>query len=1006
MAYWRVSGAGTGAVTTGVLAAPTDVTVPSINGSTVPVSWTRSLGADGYFVTRDAGSGRVAACGTSLASLDTAASCTDSGPGDGTYTYRVTAVSRSWTATSAPSGSVAVTTTQAFTTQPGETSVGAAMTPPVKITTTPGAGAPVVGAAITVSIGANPSGGTLTGTTTAVTDAAGVATFNDLSIDKAGPGYTLAATSAGLAPTTSAAFAVVLGPALRAAGTFSVLAGTGVVSTGATAVSGDLGVSPSSSVTGFPQGIVAGAIDAGDAAAAQGQSDLAVAYSDVVARTASAGLEGDLGGRTVDPGVYHSVAALAVTGTVTLDAQGDPDALFIFQVGAALNTAALSAVTLINGAQASHVFWQVLGAAGTGAGASFSGTIMASGAITLGAGTTLIGRALSRGTVTLAASTIRFTNAQPPTVTIVGGVTDVTKDTTPTITGTADVAAGTTVTVTVAAALGVPPVSVATQTLSTTVQTGNTWSVTAADLPAWQYGVQAKVRDPAGNGGMASQNLTVEVSPPTVGLGSAAVYSVLGTGVASTGATTISGDLGVSPGTSVTGFPQGVAAGTIHAGDAVAAQAQTDLTAALVDATARERHTDFTGDLGGRTFHAGVHRTGAALAVTGTVTLDAQGDPDAVFIFQVGAALNTAALSAVDLVNGAQASHVFWQVLGAAGTGAGSWFAGTILASGPVTLGAGTTLIGRALSCDAVTLAASTIRFTDAPAPAITIDGGDTVVTKNTTPTITGTTSAAVGTTVTVSVAGQMLSTTVHTGGVWAVTAAVLTAGQHGVQAKVRDAAGNGATASQSLTIEVSPPTVGLGSAASYSVLGASVVSTGATMLGGDLGVSLSTSVTGFPPGGVTGVRHAGDPAAAQAQSDLAAAIDDATARTPYTVLPGELGGLTFHGGVYRTGAALAVTGTVTLDAQGDPDAVFIFQVGAALNTAAASSVTLANGAQASHVFWQVLGAAGTGAGTSFSGTIMASGPITLGAGTTLIGRALSRDTVTLSGNAITQAHP
>jgi Ice-binding-like len=223
------------------------------------------------------------------------------------------------------------------------------------------------------------------------------------------------------------------------------------------------------------------------------------------------------------------------------------------------------------------------------------------------------------------------------------------------------------------------------------------------------YRYRFVVTDRVGNQDIATSPHVAEVNAaPT--LGSAGSFSVLaGVGVVNTGVTSLSGDLGVSPGSSIVGFPPGTVSGTVHAGDAAAAQAQTDLAAAYHDAAARTADSQFAGDLNGRTFHAGVYHTSAALALTGTVTLDAQGDPNAVFIFQVDAALNTAAGSVVNLVNGAQPSHVYWQVAGAAGTGASAIFAGTILAAGAITLGASSQLIGRALSSDTVTLAANTI---------------------------------------------------------------------------------------------------------------------------------------------------------------------------------------------------------------------------------------------------------------------------------------------------------
>jgi hypothetical protein len=193
---------------------------------------------------------------------------------------------------------------------------------------------------------------------------------------------------------------------LGSAGTYSVLAGTAVTNTGPTYIAGDVGVTPATSIVGFPPGTIGGSVHAGDPQAAQALTDLQTAYSDASSRTPNASFAGDLNGQTFYPGVYDTTSALALTGTLTLDGQGNPNAVFIFQVGAALNTAAASDINLINGAQATNVFWQVDGAAGTGAASSFSGTIMAAGAITIGAAATLTGRALSDGTVTLANNNI------------------------------------------------------------------------------------------------------------------------------------------------------------------------------------------------------------------------------------------------------------------------------------------------------------------------------------------------------------------------------------------------------------------------------------------------------------------------------------------------------------------------------------------------------------------------------------------------------------------------
>jgi hypothetical protein len=146
---------------------------------------------------------------------------------------------------------------------------------------------------------------------------------------------------------------------------------------------------------------------------------------------------------------------------------------------------------------------------------------------------------------------------------------------------------------------------------------------------------------------------------PTVGLGTADSFAILaGTTVTNTGPTTISGNVGVSPGSAVTGFPPGIVTnGTIHAADAVAAQAQSDLTNAYVDAAGRTPCTDVGADLAGQTLVAGVYCNPDAgtLGLTGTVTLDAQGNPNAVFIFQSASTLITASDSHVALTNEAQA---------------------------------------------------------------------------------------------------------------------------------------------------------------------------------------------------------------------------------------------------------------------------------------------------------------------------------------------------------------
>jgi len=203
-------------------------------------------------------------------------------------------------------------------------------------------------------------------------------------------------------------------------------------------------------------------------------------------------------------------------------------------------------------------------------------------------------------------------------------------------------------------------------------------------------------------GTLASAPMAAAASPSPVGLGTAAPFAVLAgaPAVTNSGPTTITGDIGISPGSTVTGFPPGTVSGTVHAADAVALQAKADLVTAYNDAAGRTPATTLAGDLIGKTLVAGIYRApGSVLATTtGAVFLDGQDNPNAVWVFQITSSLVVPRFTALVLINGASSCNVFWQVAGSTTFEGNSGFVGTIMAQTSITIGSLVRLRGRALA--------------------------------------------------------------------------------------------------------------------------------------------------------------------------------------------------------------------------------------------------------------------------------------------------------------------
>src|SRR5579859_5530801 len=227
-------------------------------------------------------------------------------------------------------------------------------------------------------------------------------------------GLAVAAAVVLMAANTASAAIVPTVP-LGTSANYAVLAGSTVTNTGPSVLNGSLGLSPGTSVTGFPPGTVVppGTQDITNAAAAQAQSDLTAAYVNAAGRSVTATTTADLGNLKLQGGVYAgpSKGALSLTGPLILDGAGNASSVFIFQTNSTLITASGSTVTVINGASCSNVFWQVGSSATLGTGSVFAGNILALSSITVNSSVTVHGRALARnGAVTLINDT--FTNAR------------------------------------------------------------------------------------------------------------------------------------------------------------------------------------------------------------------------------------------------------------------------------------------------------------------------------------------------------------------------------------------------------------------------------------------------------------------------------------------------------------------------------------------------------------------------------------------------------------------
>jgi hypothetical protein len=430
---------------------------------------------------------------------------------------------------------------------------------------------------------------------------------------------------------------------------------------------------------------------------------------------------------------------------------------------------------------------------------------------------------------------------------------------------------------------------------------------------------------------------------PTIDLGTAADFGALaGSSISGTG--NVTGDLGTGTGTIA---PAITSSGTVYfPGQAAVMTALTDFSTAYADGQSRTPDVILSAaafELGGATLTPGVYSIGAAATLSTPVTINGQGDPDAVFIIQVGASLtSTASTGNVILTNDAEARNVFWIVNSAVSMGASVTMQGNILGNTTITLGATSIVNGRLMAgSGAGTIAMAT--QVNVPIDPSTV--GDLV---------------------------------------W------FDASIDGIQDPSETTGFSGLPVSL-LQMVLEKTTIELGTAADFGLLAGGAIS-GTGNVSGHLGTGTGTIAAAITSSGT--VYFPGQAAVLTAITDFDTAYADGKNRTPDVILSAAaygLGGVTLTPGVYSIGAAATLATPMTIDAQNDPEAVFIIQiVGDFSTTASSGNVVLANQAGSANVFWIVDGAVSLGAGSSMQGTILSGSTVTFGATTTISGRALA----------------
>lgn len=543
---------------------------------------------------------------------------------------------------------------------------------------------------------------------------------------------------------------------------FAVLGSSTVTNSGSSLVNGDIGLYPGTSITGFPPGqIIGGAQQVNNNAATLGQQKLITFASSLSSLACQFNFTGqDLGGKTLTPGIYCTNGGATITGILTLDGQNSSSPLWVFQISTTLDTSSSSQILFVNGSSPCNVFWNLGTSATLGASSSFKGVINAYSSISLGTSAAVVGKLLAQnGAVTLLTNTIsncteNFSNIT--SLTCFGILFS-----SSTVCGTRGTCTFTDFCVCNIGYTGKQcqfNTCNGISSNSSNVCSGNGycnapnscscnsgWSGNDCSIPVC-YGVLGNSTTVcSGRGNCSAPNncvcndmsysglicsvpscFSVNATSPSVCSGNgfcnslnnctcfsdfngtqcnitmcpaSSIAILAATGISNDGATSILGDIAISPGIALTGFPPGKISGLINIKNTIAGNAQGVLTQKYNQIAALPCGRTMDGiDLGGLTLAPGVYCFAAGAQLTGTVYLDSSTNPSPYWVFQMGTTLTTSTGSKIAFTKLSSPCTVFWNVGSSATIGQTSDFSGNVLAYTSISVGTGASINGKLLA--------------------------------------------------------------------------------------------------------------------------------------------------------------------------------------------------------------------------------------------------------------------------------------------------------------------